>query len=265
MLTNNLYNMNSKTEDSFSCYLQGGFCNRLFQVWSIYGLAVKYNKHFYLNSSYSTSNPHSSNDYTRFYPCEIEVGKRQMVSIIHEPEYNAYNYFDFDKPGMYVGYFQNHKYLDHIRDKMLEKIVPNIEEKKILDLLDKNFVFLHVRMGDYVNHFLHYIDLTDYYKKATELVTLLGYKIILISDDINKAKEIYPFLSEYHSFSEFSCNEIITLLFMTQCLGAIGCNSSFSYIGAYLIKDPKIIIFPRKWSTNSSLQMKDFPNNWTIM
>ena len=191
-----------------------------------------------------------------------------MVSIIHEPEYNAYNYFDFDKPGMYVGYFQNHKYLDNIRDKMLEKIVPNIEEKKILDTLDKNFVFLHVRMGDYVNHFLHYIDLTNYYKKATEFVTLLGYKIILISDDIVKAKEIYPFLSQYTDIETLfnqQVNEIMTLLFMTQCLGAIGCNSSFSYIGAYLIKDPKIIIFPNKWSTNSALQMKDFPNNWTIM
>lgn len=276
-------------DDSFSVYLQGGFCNRLFQAWSIYGLANKYNKNFYLNSSYSTPNPHSSNDYSRFYPCiPINSNIVRPSCIIHEPENSAYQYFEFDKPGLYVGYFQNHKYLDNIRDKMLEKIVPNEEEKKILDILLEfklsNFVFLHVRMGDYVNHFLHYIDLTNYYKKAIELVRLLGYNIIIISDDLVKAKEIYPFLSNYTTLADIyqkkqekyeneedysmlfaDQDEIMTLLFMTQCKGAIGCNSSFSYIGAYLIKDPIIIIFPKVWSTNKQLQMTDFPENWTIM
>ena len=156
-------------------------------------------------------------------------------------------------PKKYFPYYLIEKYFCDNKKEILELFEP--EEERLQALKNKykhldNSFFIHIRRGDYVNHWLHYINLDEYYKKSIEYVYTLhpDAYIYIISNDLNYCKSLSYLNTDKFIYSE-NTNELDDLYLMSLCnLGGICCNSSYSWWGAYLNTNvSKIVIFPNKW------------------
>jgi hypothetical protein len=116
-----------------------------------------------------------------------------------------------------------------------------------------NSVSIHVRRRDYVTNpntkQYHGVCDLNYYRKAIRRMTkhVSAPYFFIFSDDINWAKQNlrieYPtvFVDHFGSDTE-------ELILMSLCKHNIIANSSFSWWGAWLNKNPnKIVIAPKKW------------------
>lgn len=167
------------------------------------------------------------------------------------------------------GFFQSEKYFKNIRDQLLIdfQFHDNIlESAKQLISNWKNPVALHVRRTDYITNPNHTLLNLDYYKKS------LNYfdddcEIIIFSDDSKWCLEQEIFDSDRFLVSE-SNNNYFDLCLMTLCSGHIIANSSFSWWGAWLSDNQKVIA-PSDWfkgSSNEHLDTKDLiPENWIVV
>jgi hypothetical protein len=108
--------------------------------------------------------------------------------------------------------------------------------RKYPDISNKFFV--HVRGGDYKNHFLHDVGLKNYYRKCLELCK--GEEFVVFTNDVPYADYVIPGCKIIQE------SEVDTLLLMSKCKGCICANSSFSWWGAYMNPN-RPIYFPNKW------------------
>jgi hypothetical protein len=127
-------------------------------------------------------------------------------------------------------------------------------------------ISLHVRRGDYLQ--LSSLNLNlEYYKEALDIfISKYQYfKLLIFSDDINWCKQV--FLADNVFFSENNSN-YVDMCMMTLCDDNIIANSSFSWWGAYLNKNPnKIVICPEDYIGNSDIHHQFinknyYPTNW---
>lgn len=120
-----------------------------------------------------------------------------------------------------------------------------------------NSCFLHVRRGDYVGLPHLGFDLTNYWKKALELVDN-NVNIVVFSDDMHWCLKEIPKLnpSKKWVFIFQKLTAMQTLHAMMKCdKGAICANSTLSWWGAWLNKN-RLITMPVPWSsynTNENL------------
>jgi hypothetical protein len=150
-----------------------------------------------------------------------------------------------------TGYFQNYNY---IRPSFLEKLILSNESiKKYPDI--NNRVFIHIRGGDYIGNWTHDIDLfTNYYPNAIKEFPE-GTKFYVFTNDIEYAKTKLFLNGISYEFIQES--EVDSMYLMSQCKGGICANSSFSWWGAYLNKNRKLIL-PSKWFNNTSFYTKGY-------
>lgn len=182
-------------------------------------------------------------------------------------------------------YFQSEKYFNHIANVIRKDFTFKDEIlnpcKEIIDEL-KNPIFLHVRRGDYVNsQNAHPVCSIQYYEKS-----LTYFKdsspVLVFSDDIEWCKEQELFSSDRFMMSEYqerysqTCdtndgrqNALIPyfdMCMMSLCSGGIIANSSMSWWGAWLIRNPtQPIVAPKPWfgEQYSDYYMGDLlPNSW---
>lgn len=135
------------------------------------------------------------------------------------------------------------------------------EEIKLLfgqDIVPIDMVAIHLRRGDYVNNDF-YVDLssTDYYERAMKEFPK-GTKFLVFSDDIEYAKTY--FVGKEFEFSEGK-TEIEDLNLMAGCKGVIMVNSSFSWWGAFLGTDKKVIA-PIAWYTDGDNSRTKLMPQW---
>ncbi|WP_373033601.1 alpha-1,2-fucosyltransferase [Sulfurovum sp.] len=150
------------------------------------------------------------------------------------------NFFQAEK------FFQLSKIDFNIKQKYVE------DAKKFLDQVPLNYdkVFVHVRRGDYI--FESYLGKTgidlpkSYFDAAITIMTK------------NLKNPFFIFLSDDPAFVECCFKELenklipsntmaTDLAIMTLCNYGIVSNSSFSWWGAYLMKNKKKVIFPKYW------------------
>jgi hypothetical protein len=164
-------------------------------------------------------------------------------------------------------YFQSEKYFLNVSN-IIRKDFTFKEEvlnpcKEIVSELNKP-IFLHVRRGDYVNsQNAHPVCPVEYYEKALEYYDK-DCEILVFSDDIEwcKQQELFSddrfMLSEYQEKYPQTCDTndgrqqalipYFDLCMMTLCSGGILANSSMSWWGAWLIRNPiKPIVAPNPW------------------
>ncbi|MCL5784057.1 MAG: alpha-1,2-fucosyltransferase [Patescibacteria group bacterium] len=134
-----------------------------------------------------------------------------------------------------------------------------------------NSISVHIRRTDMAHNkhtrAYHGICSLNYYQKAIKLVHQENPKITLFifSDDIKWAKDNLRtnfktyFVSQTKDLKDY---EEMTL--MSRCKHNIIANSSFSWWGAWLNDNPqKIVIVPKKWFQNPSINTKDLiPEQW---
>jgi hypothetical protein len=142
------------------------------------------------------------------------------------------------------GFFQNEKYFSEYKDILIETFDIKEEYKKYIqekykEILNKNTCSLHVRRGDYLTAKEMKILDIEYYKNAVKYFdndTLF----LIFSDDILWCKNNLDFIENKHFIEEN--NDILELKLMSYCNNNIIANSTFSWWGAWLGKNTKVIM-----------------------
>lgn len=151
-----------------------------------------------------------------------------------------------------TNFFQSERFFDKkkvdfkIKDKYSE------EAKSFLSEISDEYtkIFVHVRRGDYI--FESYlgvqgIDLPkNYFEKAMEEIAkdIENPFFVFLSDDFSFVKCCFENIEN----KIISKNSMATdLAIMSLCEYGIVSNSSFSWWGAYMMKNKKKVIFPKYW------------------
>jgi hypothetical protein len=145
--------------------------------------------------------------------------------------------------------------------------------------------FIHIRMGDYLGHYLLYLGYKTYLTNAIKYIIELNNKknkktrFLICSNETNKEKikeemgDLLLLMNNYIFEYDYnkSLDPLITLVNMSVCDGGICMNSSFSWFGAYLCnlmkKNSANIVMPSKWFNESFIpyyRYKDiYPLTWS--
>lgn len=156
------------------------------------------------------------------------------------------------------GYFQSEKYFKNYEKEIrcLFTLKPEFEtyiKNKWNNLLKTNTVSIHVRRGDYLNNpTFHVCPPISYFKKSLRYIECVEFNmkidnVLIFSDDIQWCKE--NFIDDYYKYNFIEGqNEIEDMFLMSYCNHNIITNSSFSWWGAWLNKNPnKIVCAPHRW------------------
>lgn len=193
-----------------------------------------------------------------------------------EPHFNYDPNFFVTTDNRYLdGYWQSEKYFAAVAENIREEFtVRNPLEGLNLELAARigitESVSLHVRRGDYVTHPIianyHGICSPEYYKRAIKIISkeLNLPHFFVFSDDPTwvQANLTIPFSSTFISHNGSFGHEDLRL--MSLCRHHIIANSSFSWWGAWLNRNPgKIIVSPSRWFTNPEIDTCDLlPGTW---
>jgi hypothetical protein len=192
-----------------------------------------------------------------------------------------------------VGFFQSEKYFKHIEKELRQDftfksdwLTPCLEFRKEFE--NQEVLFLHVRRGDpnlsdkrgfkwaYVNlQDQHPVQSLEYYEQALKEFPE-DMPVIVFSDSIEwcKEQEIFKpdrfmFSEPEHKHSDGALVPYTDLCLMSLCDHAIIANSSMSWWGAWLIKNPnKKVIAPKTWfgSAYADKDTKDlYCENWIVL
>ena len=165
--------------------------------------------------------------------------------------------------------FEAHGYFDDIRDILLEEFTPKYdvmpENKPLLDEIKScEAVSLHIRRGDFLssenNSVFNVCNEEDFLSAINAIHNELpDCKFFVFSDDIDTVQRTIhiPFEARYVS-SDIPPYE--TLRLMYSCKHFIISNSTFSWWGQYLSRNPgKIVYAPSPWRWSS----KDWSGMYT--
>lgn len=175
----------------------------------------------------------------------------------------------------FVGYWQSYNYFKNFSNAIREDLtfknqLFGVNLKTSYMMKDSNSISLHIRRGDYANNLKtlkhHGLCTVDYYKSAMNLMRLQRKDPIffVFSDDLNWAQD------------KLSCDSSVIFVegnvgvdshydmqLMSLCGDHIIANSSFSWWGAWLNKNPyKFVIAPKKWYAKTDIDRNLLLDNW---
>lgn len=148
------------------------------------------------------------------------------------------------------GYFQTHKYFQHIEDEIRKdfsfrsEVIKDCYAFLIKNFNNCEFISLHVRRGDYVGNSCHPVQTVEYYQQALEKMPE-NIPVIIFSDEPDWCSSQEFFNSDRFLISKNNSTEV-DLCLMSLANYHIIANSSFSWWGAWLAKSKKTIA-PKYW------------------
>jgi hypothetical protein len=174
------------------------------------------------------------------------------------------------------GYWQSEKYFIAIRDILLSEFTYKYEQdahnKRIAEQIQTTeSVSIHIRRGDFVlnplTNQVHGSCSLEYYRGAVNHIVQKkpDCHFYVFSDDqawvFENFKLEYPVTLIDHNDASRNYED---LRLMSLCHHNIIANSSFSWWGAWLNKDPgKIVCAPERWFNDPSMETKDLiPESW---
>jgi hypothetical protein len=176
------------------------------------------------------------------------------------------------------GYFQNERYFKGIEDILrkeftLKKPLSEQAKKWMKIIMDAPLsIAFHVRRGDYVlddatMKYHGFCDITYYeeaYQVMSKAMNTKSFEIFVFSDDVEWVKNNLSFSSATHYVSGDSLPDYEEQMLMSACNHQVIANSSFSWWGAWLNKNPeKIVIAPKRWIANETVDASDiYPEGW---
>jgi hypothetical protein len=243
----------------------GRFGNQLFQFASTIGIARKMGYDvFFPKSNISNGIPDKNADNKPFIAkldivdC-FDIDDKYFSNNIVVNSQVSERFFHFDEQLFNIndnvnidGYLQSEKYFEHCKDEIIDvlKIKPYFIEiaNELLPKTDKELVAIHIRRGDYVHiSDYHSLNGVEFVNSAVErLGNKDKYHFVVCSDDAKWCEEIW---GSDENFTVIKSNSsYIDFAIMTLCDHFIISNSSFSWWGSYLSKNPdKIVIAPKNW------------------
>lgn len=205
-------------------------------------------------------------------------------------EFDEYLFNNPPKDASLYGFFQSEKYFLNIWDELQEDFTFHDEIldpcQEFISGISGKVVSVHIRRGDYLQNSANHHNLSDaWFEEASSKFS--DHTVLIFSDDISWCKDQKMFSDDRFMFSETEDGKIVTndgrwessnmdhwydLCLQTLCTDNIISNSTFSWWGAYLNKNPdKRVLGPdpkTKWfgPNNSHLDTKDlYPNHWEIL
>ncbi|HQQ94607.1 MAG TPA: alpha-1,2-fucosyltransferase [Bacteroidia bacterium] len=175
------------------------------------------------------------------------------------------------------GYWQSEAYFLSIREMLHREFTLPDENNEVFlayvkQIVPSNAVSLHVRRGDLLSHAanleLHGVLDLDYYRRAAEELNRLDKSpktYFVFSDDLNWCRQNLGFLpAAQYVDSKNKMMPYHEIILMSHCRYNIIANSSFSWWGAWLNKNPdKIVIAPQNWFRAKSMSSRDLiPASW---
>ena len=168
-----------------------------------------------------------------------------------------------------VGYFQSEKYFKNVRSELKKDFTfnDNIFDpcREAIESIERP-IALHVRRTDYITNPNHNTLSLDYYQEALKKFDS-NRNVLIFSDDTEWCKKQEIFLPDRFYVSEYQGN-YTDLCLMTLCDDHIIANSSFSWWGAWLGENNRVIA-PSNWfsgTNNEHLDTKDIiSETWTVI
>lgn len=243
----------------------GRFCNGMFQVAAVIGVARKNGHEFGFEPWYNHDHESrfgSKEDcdlqkhFTNFLPVIDRGLPYQQINVnwgyedLHLPRQNHYDI---------RGHFQSIKWFEHSLDEVRYYFSMPMEEEFPITAI-------HWRAGDYEdNENAYHPRLTiDYYKKAMEII---AGPYMVFSDDIEAAEKMFSNIDTEIWYCRGK-DYINDFKVMKGCKHFITANSSYSLMAAILATHPeKKIVMPAKWFGDiAGLPTKDlYPSNAIII
>ena len=196
--------------------------------------------------------------------------------IENEYSYNA-SIENTGKDCFLSGYWQSSRYFMAIEflireEFKFQKVSDKKNVNKVAQIKNENSVSLHIRRKDFVNNKYHDIHGTcsiEYYLKAVKYIAdmIKSPHFFIFSDDIEWAGTNLNLAFPYE-FVSGNTGELsyIDMQLMSLCKHNIIANSSFSWWGAWLNRNPdKIVIAPEQWFVDESMNAKTtdlIPETW---
>lgn len=245
--------------------LTGGIGNQLFIYAAGRALAHRLHTTLYVDTSYYflVRNRQYRLDYFQIIgkPLPWYWYLKHWMRLDKTPLFREKKYFHLDPSFFSVsgdiyldGWWQHPKYFANLLPKLLRELQfqfkPSDELQTFLRLLrKKDTVSVHVRRGDMTKLDAFGICSQHYYEKAIQKMRRLHPKarFIIFSDDMPWSQEHLGSI-EGVTFAPKLAHEIEDLFAMSLCRHHILANSTFSWWGSVLAKDPKgTTIAPTPW------------------
>lgn len=195
-------------------------------------------------------------------------------SIIYQSEKNEFiDLSNVTSPIIYLnGYFQDEAYFKSIKQQLLNDFqfpaqTPEGESIKKSILSANNAVSIHIRRGDYLKpevNAYHGLLPVSYYQKAKAQMEskVISPHYYIFSDDPEWCRQNMELFGNNSTIvSKTRSNIWEDMYLMSLCQHNIIANSSYSWWGAWLNKNPgKIVIAPHNWFTSVTTNI--VPEHW---
>lgn len=234
--------------------LTGGLGNQLFQYAYGRALSLERNESFFLDTSWYRGRK------DRAYLLNNFSIHTRLTNIFHRI-FCKKSYLQ-DTRGEWHSEKYFIKYADIIRKDLELKILPEQQ-------FEMNSVSIHLRGGDYVRgnkSNFHGTCSPEYYAEAIKSIRerIQNPHFYIFTDDIEWARNHIQFPEPYTLVSNGSIPPYKELILMSNCKHNIIANSTFSWWGAWLNKNPdKIVIAPKKWFVDEKIDVSGIlPSSW---
>lgn len=172
---------------------------------------------------------------------------------------------------VFSNYLQNKYFYSDLDSSWLEIKEPqNLSDEYIKfkkDITGSDAICIHIRRGDYVNN-PAFVDLssTNYYQQAIQQARNIypQGKLFFFSDDLDFVKTKFKGEDCFYVDCNRGENSYLDMKLMSLAKVNIIANSTFSYWGAYINHEHKVVYCPSKWFKVES-HFKDpdiFLDNW---
>jgi hypothetical protein len=200
-----------------------------------------------------------------------------LRSIYKEPHFQYDKNILHGKKNVYLqGYWQSEKYFKDIEDTLVRDFTllkePDYHNREVAEQIrEQESVSIHIRRGDYVTspttNAYHGICSEEYYVNAIRTIEskVKNPHIYLFSDDTDWVRQQF-YTGHPTTIMDFNGTkkDYADMWLMSLCRHHIIANSSFSWWGAWLCRNPgKIVIAPQRWFANPDINTSDLiPNTW---
>lgn len=257
----------------YTPFLMGGIGNQMFQISNVLSRGWENNiPSIFRPNSF---NPMQGNN-TKKYVDNIFrklIFKDDIYPEIRLSESN-WGYTKMNPPTNksieFYGYFQSSKNFYGYENEIKETFSPTEEfllyaESQYPEIKKDDTLSIHIRRGDcFLNLDIHPVVTIDYINKCLDQIKDISHTFIFTDDKLWVKENIklknVTFVEESDDYKE--------IWLMSLCKNNIIVNSTFSWWGSYLNKNPnKIVIAPSIWfGPRGPKNYKDiYENNWTVI
>lgn len=175
------------------------------------------------------------------------------------------------------GYFQSVTYIENSNFSKNDlndiKVFLSKQSTQGLNYIMEDSIAVHIRRGDYLLEVNQYFGLLsdDYYSEAiASILSLRKFDTIYLFSDSPISPTIKSKLKTTFSkldvvdVQELNITDISTLAILSHFEGHVISNSTFSWWGAYLASDNKIVVAPNVWFKQHLQPKLIYPKSWII-